>query len=336
MPPRPIGIVANPASGKDIRRLVAHASVFDNNEKRNMVKRALNGAIAAGATDFLYMPSAAALVESCAEDLHEDIRLRPVEVPWTDSALDTTRAAARMREAGCAVVITFGGDGTNRAVAKGWLDAPLIAISTGTNNVFPSMLEATVAGEAAGLVATGAVTLDEVARQAKRVRISLADGSEDLALIDAVLLDDPFVGARAVWRPETLRTLVLARAEPAAIGLSSIGGLLRPIGAKDDAGLVVHAGEGGPRVFAGIAPGLHREIPIREVRELALGECVVLHGRGTIALDGEREVTLREGEEARLEVVRDGPQVIDVPLALRLAACRGAFLINAEEAADAD
>jgi hypothetical protein len=30
----PIGIIANPAS-KDIRRLVAHASVFDNQEKQH-------------------------------------------------------------------------------------------------------------------------------------------------------------------------------------------------------------------------------------------------------------------------------------------------------------
>ena len=40
----PIGIIANPASGKDIRRLVAHASVFDNQEKRNILRRAIHGA----------------------------------------------------------------------------------------------------------------------------------------------------------------------------------------------------------------------------------------------------------------------------------------------------
>jgi len=34
-----IGIIANPASGKDIRRLVAHASVFDNREKAHIVRR---------------------------------------------------------------------------------------------------------------------------------------------------------------------------------------------------------------------------------------------------------------------------------------------------------
>ena len=39
-----VGIIANPASGKDIRRLVAHGSTFDNNEKINIVRRVLLGA----------------------------------------------------------------------------------------------------------------------------------------------------------------------------------------------------------------------------------------------------------------------------------------------------
>jgi predicted polyphosphate/ATP-dependent NAD kinase len=38
------GIIANPAAGKDIRRLVAHGSTFDNNEKVNIVHRVLQEA----------------------------------------------------------------------------------------------------------------------------------------------------------------------------------------------------------------------------------------------------------------------------------------------------
>ena len=43
-----VGVVANPASGRDIRRLVAGASVFDNAEKGNMVFRLMVGLGAAG------------------------------------------------------------------------------------------------------------------------------------------------------------------------------------------------------------------------------------------------------------------------------------------------
>ena len=49
----------------------------------------------------------------------------------------------RCRHARCGrhdagAVVALGGDGTCRDVAIGWPDAPLIAISTGTNNVFPT------------------------------------------------------------------------------------------------------------------------------------------------------------------------------------------------------
>ena len=55
-----------------------------------------------------------------------------------------------MREAGCGALVVLGGDGTQRAVAKAWRDAPLVPLSTGTNNVFPLHVEATAAGLAAG------------------------------------------------------------------------------------------------------------------------------------------------------------------------------------------
>ncbi|MCC7363805.1 MAG: NAD(+)/NADH kinase [Dehalococcoidia bacterium] len=331
-----IGIVANPASGKDIRRLVAHASVFDNNEKRNMVRRALLGAIGAGATEFIGMPTPARLVEDAFEGLEDRATLRLAEVPGTASQLDTTRAAMQMRDASCAVVLTFGGDGTNRAFAKGWLGAPLIPVSTGTNNVFPRMMEATVAGAAAGLIATGAVAADEVSRPSKRIQVRLADGREDVALIDAVHLDERFIGARAVWVAETIRTFVLARAEPDVVGLSAVGGLLHPVSDDADEGLLVEAGEGGGGVRAPIAPGLYSDVPIRRSAVLALGEPVTVPGPGTIALDGEREVVLKPGETAELRVLRDGPCVIAVPATLRLGACRGVFMIRNEGASDGD
>ena len=321
----PIGIIANPASGKDIRRLIAHASVFDNNEKRSIVRRVVLGAIAAGADRFLYMPDPYRIVEEMFERLDAEASFTEVETPRSGTALDTTRAAIGMAEAGCSVVVTLGGDGTNRAFAKGWLEAPLIPVSTGTNNVFPRMMEGTLAGAAAGLVASGRLSVADVSSQAKRIRVEVEGQADDVALVDAVLLDDRFVAARAVWMPRTLRTLVLARAEPAAVGLSAVGGLLHPVSAADDHALLVEAGEGGEPVLAPIAPGLYLPVPIRSVRELGLGEPVTVTGAGVLALDGEREFTLRPGQEACLTVLRDGPRVVNVHVALELAARAGLF-----------
>ena len=43
------------------------------------------------------------------------------------------------------VIVALGGDGTNRRIARTWPDVLLIPLSTGTNNVFPVMAEATSA-----------------------------------------------------------------------------------------------------------------------------------------------------------------------------------------------
>ena len=60
---RAVGLVANPASGKDIRRLAGKASVFDNREKLAIVRRAVIGAIAAGARRFVYMSDSHGIVK---------------------------------------------------------------------------------------------------------------------------------------------------------------------------------------------------------------------------------------------------------------------------------
>ena len=45
-----IGIIANPSSGKDIRRLVADADGVDNQQKARIVRRALRGIAATAPT----------------------------------------------------------------------------------------------------------------------------------------------------------------------------------------------------------------------------------------------------------------------------------------------
>lgn len=331
----PVGIIANPASGKDIRRLVAHASVFDNEEKRNIVRRAVLGAAAAGATRFVGMPDQNGLVQAAFDGLRASAILEFVETPGTASALDTERASAAMRNAGCAAVIVLGGDGTNRAVAKGWKHVPLISVSTGTNNVFPRMIEGTVAGAAAGLVATGQLTLKEVASQVKLVHVSIDGERDDLALIDAVFLDERFVGSRAIWDAARIRIIVLSRADPAAMGMAGIGGLLQPLDDAGDGGLVVEVGAGEFALNAPIAPGLFSRLPIRKHRPIRFDESLRIEGPGIIALDGERERLLKPGQEAHLRVLRDGPLAIDVARAMTISACRGYFRIPAEGEQDA-
>src|SRR3954449_9840870 len=76
-----IGIIANPASGKDIRRLVAHASTFDNNEKINIVRRALLALDAVGVERVIYMPDEYGIVPRAAATVSLKLDLQPLEMP---------------------------------------------------------------------------------------------------------------------------------------------------------------------------------------------------------------------------------------------------------------
>jgi hypothetical protein len=109
----------------------------------------------------------------------------------------------------------------------------------------------------------------------------------------------------------------MARAEPWAVGLSSIGGQLRPVTDDDPLGLYVELGSGrGVRTV--LAPGLVVEVPIGGWRPLALGEEVTLEvGEGIIALDGKRQLSVHGSARAR--VTRAGPVVVDIRAVLTAA-----------------
>ena len=93
--------------------------------------------------------------------------------------VEIQKAAKALKEEGAGTVIVFGGDGTNRDVAKGWPDIPLLPLSVGTNNVFPFHMEATVGGIAAGLVAKNSA-LEQVAEQAKVINVEYDNAESDL------------------------------------------------------------------------------------------------------------------------------------------------------------
>ena len=54
-----VGIIANPRAGKDIRRLVAHGSILDTQEKVYIVRRAILGIQGAGANEVVLFPDPA-------------------------------------------------------------------------------------------------------------------------------------------------------------------------------------------------------------------------------------------------------------------------------------
>ncbi|MFZ5633328.1 MAG: ATP-NAD kinase family protein [Bacillota bacterium] len=329
-----VGIIANPASGKDIRRLVAHATVFDNNEKVNLIRRILLGLDSLGVRRAWFMPDYFGFYQRALDGLGEQYRLT-METCLLDMKMeanqdDSRRAAEMMAAAGVKCIITLGGDGTNRVVARGAGDVPLLPISTGTNNVFPVMVEGTVAGLAAGLLATGAVEPGQALLRTKKLVIHINDKPADIALIDAVVLSDRFIGSRAVWDVGKIRQVVATRGATTNIGIASVVGGLRHIGITEPAGMEVIVGTGGEDtaacVRAAIGPGLIKRVPVAGYRLLGPGQRVpVLAAPCLIAVDGEREVQVNTGDRAEIELSMAGPWVVDIDRTMAAAAAKGIF-----------
>ena len=267
-----------------------------------------------------YLPDAHHVCQRAIDEL--DVRAEPLEMAVRSTAADTTRAATAL--AGAAAVIVLGGDGTNRAFAKGWLDAPLISLSTGTNNAFPELREATTAGAAAGLLAASRWPLEAVATQAKVVHVEVEGEAPDLALIDAVFTVDRFVGARALDDPDTWRAAMLTQTDPAGVGMTSVGGFAKPLPASDDAALALRFRKDSPHtVLAAVAPGRFARVGIESADVVSLGKPLRVEGPGVLAFDGERDRVLQPGQGATFTVRRDGPWVVDVRKVLMNASCAG-------------
>ena len=330
-----VGIIANPAASKDIRRLVAQGRVVPDWEKVNTVRRVMLGLQSVGVKRVLAMPDSSNLVRRASDDPNLSIEPEFLDMPSLNSEGDTVRAAASMGERGVDCLVTLGGDGTNRAAAVGCRTIPTVAISTGTNNVFPAMVEGTLAGLAAGLVAQKKLDISEVAVPSKIMNVYVDGELRDIALIDVALSKERFVATKAIWDIETIFEVFLTRAEPASIGLSSIGARLQLVSSADDGGLwyrIAQPGEqasGSSTVLAPIAPGIISTVVIASWQNMAEGEKLVIEKRDcTVALDGERAFSVRASQQLEMEVRREGPPVIDVDLALTIAARQGLFSLE--------
>ncbi len=283
----------------------------------------LAGLVVAGVRRVRFLPDSHGIVARAVDGFRPGVEVEPLPLMVDYTVEDTVRAAELLAESEAACIVTLGGDGTNRAVAKACGDVPLVAIATGTNNVFPQMVDGTLAGIAAGLIASGHVP-STLARRTKRLEIWLDGELAEIALVDVAISRQPFIGTRAIWDPMTLHELVLARAEPGCIGLSSIGAHLCPLAREDERGLHILLGDGGEPVSAILAPGMIRTVLIRRWRVLQSGDAVEIALRPcTVAVDGERELHIERAGSLDVRLTDRGPRLVDVREVLWYAARNG-------------
>lgn len=308
-----VGIIANPVSARDIRRIVANAGSLQLADRVNIVLRALAALGACGVHRVLMMPDHEGLramlmrhlkrQHALAGSTAEWPELRWLDMPVTGRVDDSLLAARQLREAGVAAIIVLGGDGTHRAVVRECGQVPIAGLSTGTNNAYPEMREATITGLAVGLYASGKIPPEQALAHNKLLEVAVNpgqdDGRRDIALVDVAIARERYIGAKALWKTDSLAALYLSFAEPEAIGLSAIGGMLDPVDRREAGGLHIEleaaAGADDAPVLhlrAPIAPGLLQAIPIHDWERLPGGTPLRVRQRaGVVALDGEREIT---------------------------------------------
>ena len=325
-----VGIIANPQSGKDIRRLVALASSFSNNEKVLMLRRVMMGLVSLGVDKILMFNDLGSLGAVALDGFRRDNKTTEAnlfEIEARGETADSTKAARKLRESGVRCIVVLGGDGTCRAVAKSCGKIPLIPLSTGTNNAFPFGWEGTVAGMAAGLYALRPRVYGSEKKATKKLHLSMGDKPES-ALVDIAVIKESFSGSRAIWDVGRVDSLALTRSEPGRLGLSSLGASLRPINSSEPIGLWLKLGprgETGRRILSPIGPGQIASTIVEKHKVIKIGESVHYQAPDdrVLAFDGERERLLRKREKIEISLRLDGPTILDVPAILKKAAIRG-------------
>ena len=345
LPPLPatdacIGVIANPVSARDIRRVVANAGNLQITDRVNIVIRLLQAARAAGVSRALLMPDRGGIRALLERHLKRGDATLP-RIDWLDmqptsTVGDTFTATRLLQRAGVAAIVVLGGDGTHRAVVRELHAAgsglPIAGLSTGTNNAFPEMREPTITGLATGLYAAGRIAPDEALLPNKLLEVHIADADgrthQDVAIVDAVITHDRSVGARALWKTGSLAAAYLAFCEPEAIGLSSIGALLQPVGRRERGGLAVQiaaqASDALTLLHAPIAPGLVLPVPIAGWQRLLPDEPLpVIQRAGMVALDGERELSFEPGQRVGVTLREAAFRTLDVARCMAVAARDG-------------
>lgn len=330
-----LALCVNPMSGRDVRRLAARATNMTHEAKRDIVARVAAGADAVGVTD-IYIAAEPFRIASLALS-HMNLRanVHLLKLPIRNDASDTETNVAAFLEAGCTSMVSLGGDGTNRAIVRALgsecENVHLMPLSTGTNNVFPVLVEPTIAGMVAGMQARGLLADGPEALQQRAKVLHVTDGSgmRDVGLIDAVLLREDHVGNLLPFDAQKIERMLLTRAEPDGIGMSPIGGLLQEVSATQDAGLMVDlepiesAQDGATPFLAPLSPGLFAPVAVQSMTQIPLGEAVPFTGPGVLALDGDRDHKILAHAPLQVCVRRDGPWVMNARPVMRWAAAQG-------------
>lgn len=323
-----VGIIVNPFSGKDVRRVTTNASIVTNQEKVNKVYRMILSMNAFHIDQVWLMPDKFSVNASIVEKVkaNDRIKIKVDTLPFEPygNYLDTMHAAEEMEAAGAGCIIVLGGDGTSRLLARSQIQIPVLPISTGTNNAFPEFWEGTTAGIAASFVA---LYPEEavVSPRNKAIRIVKNGKKEELAIVDLAISSLSNIGTKVIKDFEDIREIVVCHSAPHLIGFSSAIGSIATCKQEDDFGYRIRLIEGGRGQIAPVNSGELTEFGYDVFEKMPLG--LVYEYRctfdGSVALDGERTMTFSQGDLLEISIERAGLRQVAVVESLEAAIRKG-------------
>jgi predicted polyphosphate/ATP-dependent NAD kinase len=337
MSPPLVGIIANPVSARDIRRIISHAGNMPISDRANVILRLMAGMAATGVSNVVMMPEKSGICGYLNRDLKRATKqgktcfpdLDILDMPVTGKAVDSSLAANIMSKMGVAAIVVLGGDGTHRVVVRECGNIPIASVSTGTNNAFPEMREPTITGLAVGLAVSSKIPPSVAFRPNKRLDVQVNDRQE-MALVDVAIVRERYIGARAIWRTDSFKELFVTFGEPGGIGMSSIAGLLAPVTRAEPHGLHIifsPLDKASFTVNAPIAPGLMAPVGIDRVNDLKFDQPVsITASAGSLALDGEREISFSEKDQIFVVLREAAFKTIDVSACMAHAATENLFV----------
>ncbi len=328
-----VGILVNPVSGTDIRRLSSYANFVDNNQKAYILLKAVKVLEGLGVNKIILAPDFYGIIDKTLDALGKiavDVDLIDMEpVGGPEDTLVSVDYMVR-RNADC--IIILGGDGTVRVASKVSKQTPLIPVSTGTNNVVPYFIDGSVAGFAAGVVALNRESSMYYSVRIKKLDVVINGESRDHALVDVALTDYMFRGSKAVIDVERVGEAIVSIAKPTSIGLASIGAMIKPISMESDEAIYFSLGEDsfGLKLRALTGPGVLKNITVNGVKIYKVGDIVVFNRTKktyTVALDGEREIEVDPSDEIKVYINPEGPVIVDIESLIK-AIAEGFIKIN--------
>jgi hypothetical protein len=141
-------------------------------------------------------------------------------------------------------------------------------------------------------------------------------GHREIALVDVAIVAERYVGARALWRAQNFKELFVTFAETEVIGM--------PVDRDTPEGRHVHfdnSNQPAWRLQAPIAPGVIETIGIESWGRLLPDQPIAVGAHsGSIAFDGERELSFTEGDHPTVTLRTNAFRTINVAACMNIGA----------------